>query len=117
MSYVRFAAHKERPIPPRAVSELYDHVGWERPGVGGDIVEILGAGPALGAWDADRLVGFARALTDGHFAAYVEDVMVHEGVPWARGGGAPLVVAPGGDRRFCDRQPLLRASGRPVLRG
>src|SRR5919108_834773 len=78
MKNIEVSTHRERPIPPRAVRELYDHVGWERPGDEGDIAEVLEAGSALGAWDTDRLIGFVRALTDGHFAAYVEDVMVHE---------------------------------------
>ena len=38
----------------------------------------LKCGPAVGAWDGERLVGFARALSDGRFNAYVEDVMVYE---------------------------------------
>ena len=38
---------------------------------------ILERDDAVGAWDGERLVGFARALSDGHFHAYIEDVMVH----------------------------------------
>jgi ribosomal protein S18 acetylase RimI-like enzyme len=77
MEEVEVKTHRERPIPPRAVRELYEHVGWYRPGGEEDMAEVLESGPAVGAWDADRLVGFVRALSDGHFAAYVEDVMVH----------------------------------------
>jgi GNAT superfamily N-acetyltransferase len=36
-------------------------------------------------------VGFARALSDGRFAAYVEDVMVHEAYR-RRGVGEEIVV-------------------------
>lgn len=78
MQTIEVKTHRERRIRPRSVRQLYDHVGWRRPGEEADIAEILEAGPAVGAWDGDRLVGFARALSDGHFAAYVEDVMVHE---------------------------------------
>jgi ribosomal protein S18 acetylase RimI-like enzyme len=45
---------------------------------------VLGFGPAVGAWAGDRLVGFVRAVTDGAFRAYVEDVIV---APDARGAG------------------------------
>jgi GNAT superfamily N-acetyltransferase len=70
--------HRERPILAKAVQELYDHVGWRRRGTEEDIAQALGAGPVVGAWDGDRLVGLARALSDGHLSAYVEDVMIHE---------------------------------------
>jgi GNAT superfamily N-acetyltransferase len=78
METIEVKTHRERPIRPRSVRELYDHLGWRRPGEENDIAGVLEAGPAVGAWDGDRLVGFARALSDGHFAAYIEDVMVHE---------------------------------------
>jgi hypothetical protein len=32
----------------------------------------------LGVWQADRLVGYARALTDGRFRALIDDVVVDE---------------------------------------
>jgi ribosomal protein S18 acetylase RimI-like enzyme len=52
--------------------------GGPSPPGSGDIRVALESGSAVGAWDGDRLVAFARALSDGHFNAYVEDVMVHE---------------------------------------
>jgi GNAT superfamily N-acetyltransferase len=76
--------HRERPIPPKSVRELYEHVGWSRPTTDHDLAEVLKQGPAVAAWDGERLVGFVRALSDGHLAAYVEDVMVHVG---CRGSG------------------------------
>jgi GNAT superfamily N-acetyltransferase len=78
MGELEVKTHQERPIPPRAVRELYEHVGWYRPGGEEAMTEVLESGPAIGAWDEDRLVGFMRALSDGRFAAYIEDVMVHE---------------------------------------
>jgi GNAT superfamily N-acetyltransferase len=49
-------------------------------------------GPAVGAWDGERLVGFVRALSDGHLAAYIEDVMVlHQ--DYRRGGVGDLVMS------------------------
>ena len=76
--------HRELPIRSRTVRELYDHVGWRRPGGEDEIAAVLEAGPAVGAWDGERLIGFVRALSDDHLAAYVEDVIVNEEY---RGGG------------------------------
>jgi GNAT superfamily N-acetyltransferase len=84
MSTLEVKTHQERPIPPRSDRELYDHVGWSRPVSEGDLADVLGSGPAVGAWDGEVPVGFVRALSDGHLAAYVEDVMVREGY---RGSG------------------------------
>ena len=78
MAEIEIKTHRERPIPPRSVRRLYEHVGWSRPANEEELREVLEAGPAVGAWDGERLVGFVRALSDGHLAAYVEDVMVHK---------------------------------------
>jgi GNAT superfamily N-acetyltransferase len=75
---VEIRTHHERPIPASAVRELYHHVGRAELAREQDITDALQSGPAVGAWDGDRLVGFARALSDRHFNAYVEDVMVRE---------------------------------------
>ena len=40
---------------------------------------MLDGYPAVGAWDGDTLVGFARAVTDFRFRANIEDVLVLEG--------------------------------------
>lgn len=91
MENIEVKSHRERPIPPPSVRGLYDHVGWDRPATEEDLAEVLAAGPAVGAWDGDRLAGFARALSDGHLAAYVEDVMVHEAYR-RRGVGEEIVA-------------------------
>lgn len=78
MEVIQVETHRRRRIPPETLRSLYDHVGWYRPGNDEDVAAVLEAGPAVGAWRGEDLVGFARALSDGHFAAYVEDVMVHE---------------------------------------
>jgi GNAT superfamily N-acetyltransferase len=108
MEDIEVKSHRERAIPPGSVRGLYDHVGWRRPGSEEDIAEVLAAGPTVGAWDEDRLVGFARALSDGRFAAYVEDVMVHE--RWQGHGLGDKVMA-----RLLE-EPVLRAAHRPLLR-
>ncbi len=78
MAEIEIKTHQERPIPPRSLRELYGHVGWSRPVNDEELREVLEVGPAVGAWDGERLVGFVRALSDSHLAAYVEDVMVHQ---------------------------------------
>lgn len=72
------ATHTERPILPDAVLHLYQTVNWpwvsRQPAL---LAKVLATGPAVGAWDGERLIGFARAVTDGYFRAYIEDVVVH----------------------------------------
>jgi pimeloyl-ACP methyl ester carboxylesterase/GNAT superfamily N-acetyltransferase len=75
---IELALHRDRPVSPAALRALYDHVGWDRPATEADLDAVLAAGPAVAAWDGEELVGFVRALSDEHLAAYVEDVMVHE---------------------------------------
>jgi len=88
---IEVKTHRERPIPPRSLRELYEHVGWSRPANEEKLREVLEAGPAVGEWDDERLVGFVRALSDGHLAAYVEDVMVHH--DYRRGGVGERIMS------------------------
>jgi len=91
VAQIEIKTHRERPIPPRSVRELYEHVGWSRPANEEELREVLQAGPAGGAWDGERLVGFVRALSDGHLASYIEDVMVHQ--DYRRGGVGDLIMS------------------------
>lgn len=76
---VRYSLHSERRVAADQLRRLYDHVGWWPNRSLNDIADILDQGPAVGAWDGDRLIGFARAVHDTKFRAYVEDVLVHPG--------------------------------------
>lgn len=69
--------HQERPIHPQAVRELYATVGWQPERQEQEIARVLESDLAIGAWDGDRLVGFARVISDGYFHAYIDDVLVH----------------------------------------
>jgi GNAT superfamily N-acetyltransferase len=73
---ILFLRHEDRPIDPVQVRRLYGGVDWghgrDEPG----IMATIEAGVAVGAWDGDKLVGFTRALSDGRYRAYVEDVMI-----------------------------------------
>lgn len=91
MGGVAIRTRRERPIPARRVRRLYDHVGWWPDRRDEQLAAMLEAGPAVGAWAGDRLVGFARAVTDGRFRAFVEDVAVHE--QYRRRGVAGEVLA------------------------
>jgi ribosomal protein S18 acetylase RimI-like enzyme len=61
------------------VRDLFEAVGWT-----GRIAEesrlrrmLANADRTAGAWDQDRLVGFARALCDEAFNGYIGTVCVH----------------------------------------
>lgn len=75
---VAVALHSERPISPATIRALYDHYDWWPERSESDLARVLElGGPAVGAWKGHQLVGFARAVSDGHFRAYIEDVVVH----------------------------------------
>lgn len=87
---VQLALHRERPIPLASLVGLYDHVGWDHPTSETELTAVLTAGPAVAAWVGEELIGFVRALSDGHRVAYVEDVMVH--AHYRRGLGSALMA-------------------------
>jgi GNAT superfamily N-acetyltransferase len=68
----------ERPVDVADLLILFQAEGWWPRCTEGAMAEVIAAGPAVGAWVGERLVGFARAVTDGAFRAYVEDVVVAE---------------------------------------
>jgi GNAT superfamily N-acetyltransferase len=67
----------ERPISAADLQPLFRQTHWAAQR-SNDAVESLLAcsGVTLGGWHNDRLVAFARALTDDHFRALVDDVVV-----------------------------------------
>jgi hypothetical protein len=71
---LEIASQAERPIDPSAVLELYASEQWWPERTRSQVADVLRTGPAVGAWTAHRLVGFARAVTDGVFRVYVEDL-------------------------------------------
>ncbi|PEP10109.1 GNAT family N-acetyltransferase [Bacillus wiedmannii] len=68
----------EQPICVGKIKKLYDSVGWwpERKEI--DIQKMLKHSIAIGVWEENELIGFARVVSDGVFRAYIEDVVVHE---------------------------------------
>src|SRR5512134_2865403 len=60
------------------LTTLFNSVGWERRTVDRDRLAQLVHGSmfVVSAWDGDRLVGFARAISDGATNAYISTVAV-----------------------------------------
>jgi GNAT superfamily N-acetyltransferase len=86
MSDVLVLPARERVIPATAVLRLYREQGWWPERTAEQVSRVLADQPAVGAWLAggsggaggNELVGFARAVSDGAFRAYLEDVVVAE---------------------------------------
>ncbi|GHO98217.1 N-acetyltransferase [Reticulibacter mediterranei] len=77
MTLFDFTFHHERPIEPEMVRKLYDAVGWWPEREEQEIAAVLSGDLAIGAWDGERLIGFARVISDHRLHAYIDDVMVH----------------------------------------
>jgi len=68
-------------IPPEQLVDLYDAVGWQaytnaeqRPKLK---QAILNSTHVVTAWDADRLIGLARCLSDDVAICYLQDILIH----------------------------------------
>jgi len=75
---IEVLANRRRRIDSADVVSLYESEAWWPERRPEDIAAVLAKSPAAGAWDGDRLIGFARVVTDGRFHAYVEDMIVRE---------------------------------------
>jgi len=60
------------------LAALFDSVGWQRRTADrARLSQLLnGSRWVVSAWEGDRLVGFARAISDGAFNAYISTVAV-----------------------------------------
>jgi GNAT superfamily N-acetyltransferase len=67
----------ERAIPADDILTLYASVDWWPDRTADQIEAAISRGQAVGAWQEERLIGFARSVTDGRLRAYIEDVVVH----------------------------------------
>lgn len=74
---IEISTFTERQIKAIDVMRLYNDVGWWEERLEKDIEEMLNKVPSVGAWNDDTLIGFARAVSDGKFRAYIEDVVIH----------------------------------------
>lgn len=67
----------EKPIKANEVIELYKDAGWWNERTEQDMEKMLSQAMAVGAWENNKLIGFARVISDGIFRAYIEDVVIH----------------------------------------
>lgn len=69
--------HEHPPLD--ALVSLYDAVGWTAYTADPDCLDraVAGSSWTRAAWDGDRLVGFARAVSDGATVCLLQDVLVH----------------------------------------
>jgi ribosomal protein S18 acetylase RimI-like enzyme len=75
---VEIKVREGHPIAPEALQDLYEFAPWARGrSVPGIRTMLANTNYQFSAWDGDRLVGFARVLTDGIYRATLWDVIVH----------------------------------------
>lgn len=70
--------YTERPIKAKELMELYNNANWWEEREEQDIDRMLTQDASVGVWKDGVLVGFSRAISDGKFRAYVEDVVIHK---------------------------------------
>ncbi|WP_225231193.1 GNAT family N-acetyltransferase [Solibacillus faecavium] len=70
-------SNTDKKIKANDLIKLYQNVGWWEERKQQDIEEMLLKVKSVGAWKDDTLIGFARAVSDGKFRAYIEDVVIH----------------------------------------
>ncbi|WP_431804530.1 GNAT family N-acetyltransferase [Halobacillus andaensis] len=74
---VEVKSYVEKPINTAELIRLYSDAGWWENRKEEDIEKMLTREVSVGAWKGDLLIGFARAVSDGKFRAYIEDVVIH----------------------------------------
>jgi ribosomal protein S18 acetylase RimI-like enzyme len=74
---IEILSFSEKVIKASDVIKLYQDAGWWDDRLEKDIEEMLNNERSVGAWEDDTLIGFARAVSDGKFRAYIEDVVIH----------------------------------------
>lgn len=74
---IEILSFTDRTIKAIDVMKLYNDAGWWEERQEHEIENMLRVVPSVGAWIGDILIGFARAVTDGKFRAYIEDVVIH----------------------------------------
>ena len=69
----------ELPIEPKKLQILFRQTCWaESRSIKGIQTMLEGTAIVLGAWESDRLIGFARTITDGSYRGLIDDVVVEE---------------------------------------
>lgn len=75
----RLALRKDVLVDPAGLGELFRAVGWyRRVADSGRLARMVeGSTEMVSAWEGERMVGFARALSDEAFNGYIGSVAVH----------------------------------------
>jgi GNAT superfamily N-acetyltransferase len=69
----------ELPIKPEQLQALFRQTDWaEDRSIEGIQTMLEGTAVVLGAYEDDRLIGFARTITDGIYRGLIDDVVVEE---------------------------------------
>lgn len=89
-SKASFVLSAQPTAQPAEVRALLDQTDWADGRTLDGVARLLAAGPYVAARADGRLVGFARALSDGLYRALIEDVIVD--AAWrGRGVGDALI--------------------------
>lgn len=76
-SNITYSLPSQRILTAQDLQQLLDQTSWASARTVDEIGLMLRNTPLyLGAWEAGRLIGFARALTDGVYRALIDDVVV-----------------------------------------
>jgi ribosomal protein S18 acetylase RimI-like enzyme len=69
---------EDYPVKPAALQALYEHAFWAKGRTLKGIRKMLkNTDYHFSAWDDNKLIGFARVLTDGIYRATLWDVVIH----------------------------------------
>ena len=68
----------EKSFNAQAVQLLFNQTSWANNRTIEDIQLALNNSLNFGAWDGEKLIAFARVITDGRYRALIEDVVVDE---------------------------------------
>lgn len=74
---MEFLSFSERSISGAELMMLYKDASWWEERKEEDIETMLKQDLSVGVWMDGNLIGFARAVSDGKFRAYIEDVVIH----------------------------------------
>ncbi|UKP00096.1 GNAT family N-acetyltransferase [Nostoc sp. UHCC 0870] len=76
---IQFREHRHAEIDLYQLQELFDLAAfWAKGRSIEDLsIAITNSDPVISVWDAEKLIGFARATSDGIYRATIWDVVIH----------------------------------------
>ena len=104
-------------VPKQAVLDLYRSVDWSSANKPDQLHQaLLHSDSLITAWDGDRLVGLANAISDGFLVVYYPHFVVHTQLPAARNRASDDGSADGSLSRIPSALGNRRPRGCDVLR-